>query len=70
MLIGEAIQLYRTKRGMSRAELADKAQLGRVTIYDIEKGNETPRFVTLQLICDALEVSPSDLLVCVDWRPQ
>lgn len=61
MRLGAVISRLRTERNLTRAELADKAQIGVTTVYDLEKGTEDPRLITLSLICNALGVRLSEL---------
>ena len=48
-------------KGMTQAELADKAGLSRTAIYSVMKGRK-PTLPTLGKIAKALGVKPSELL--------
>ena len=53
-MIADKIKMLREKRGMTQAELAEKAGLSDRTYADIERGNVNMRIETLLRICDAL----------------
>ena len=48
---------------MSRAQVAEKAELSDRTYADIERGSTNMRLETLLKICDALNITPNDILV-------
>ena len=54
--ISEIVLFHRKKSGLSRNQLADLAGVGKTIIYDIEKGKETIRFLTLQKVLKALNI--------------
>src|SRR5690348_13887450 len=55
------LRKYRRLAGLSQEELAERADLSRRTISDLERGvKSTPQQVTLQLIVDALALSDAD----------
>ena len=49
-------------RGLARA-----ADIGRVTLVRLEKGEQTPRFKTLDAIAKALGIRAPELLVEPEW---
>lgn len=49
------------KKGMTQADLADKAHLSRTAVYRMLQGS-TPRIPTLGKVARALDVEPSELL--------
>lgn len=59
---GENIKSLRRQRGLSRAALARKADLGLDTLLRLESGQSAPRLDTLLKVADALEADPGDLL--------
>ena len=61
--VGERIRGLRRSAGLTQEALADAADIGRVTLVRLEKGEQTPRFKTLGAIADALEVRITELLV-------
>jgi y4mF family transcriptional regulator len=52
----EIVLFHRKKSGLTRNQLADLAGVGKTVIYDIEKGKETIRFLTLQKVLKALNI--------------
>jgi transcriptional regulator with XRE-family HTH domain len=54
--ISDIVLFHRKKSGLSRNQLADLAGVGKTVIYDIEKGKETIRFLTLQKVFKALNI--------------
>ena len=60
--IGNNLLLLRKKRGLTQAELAEKAGLSDRTYADIERGTVNMRLQTLLKICEALNVLPNDIL--------
>jgi transcriptional regulator with XRE-family HTH domain len=60
--LGRHISFIREKRGLSQAQLADMAQIGRAHLSQIENGAVSARIDTIYAIAGALELSISDLL--------
>jgi len=54
--VAEIVLFHRKKSGLTRNQLADLAGVGKTVIYDIEKGKETIRFLTLQKVLKALNI--------------
>ena len=54
--MSEIVLFHRKKSGLTRNQLADLAGVGKTVIYDIEKGKETIRFLTLQKVLKALNI--------------
>ncbi len=46
MTLAERMMWYRAKNGLSQQELADLCGLSKMTICQIEKGNQTPSKIT------------------------
>ncbi len=61
---GRAIRNTRLRRGMSVAELAEKAGMAAKTVYDIERGSAT-RITTVRKVAAALDVEIAELLAPV-----
>lgn len=61
--LGQRIRRLRNAAGLSQDALARAADIGRVTLVRLEKGEQTPRYKTLGAIAKALGVDVSDLLV-------
>ncbi len=60
--IGSRIRQLREASGMTQAELATAASVGRVTLVRIESGEQSPRFETLAALADALKRPLAELL--------
>lgn len=60
--LGENIRIYRRKLGWSQEKLAEKAELHRNYVGDIERGEENVSVDTLMRIATALKVSVTDLV--------
>jgi DNA-binding XRE family transcriptional regulator len=60
-ILGNNVAQVRARRKMTQEQLADKADLDRMTIAFIEIGRRFPRLDTLQSIAKALGVSVQDL---------
>lgn len=54
--IAAVIRFHRKKSGLSQAELANLAGLGKTVIFDIEKGKLSVRFVTLLKVLEVLNI--------------
>ncbi|MBE6807747.1 MAG: helix-turn-helix transcriptional regulator [Ruminococcaceae bacterium] len=60
--VGNRLYDLRTKKLMTRADIAEKAELSDRAYADIERGNVNMRLETLLRICAALGVTPNDVL--------
>ena len=67
--IGERVRRYRESAGLTQEALARAADIGRVTLVRLEKGEQSPRFKTLKAVADALGVDAPDLLVQPESLP-
>ena len=63
LTIGERVRRYREANGLTQEALAQSAAIGRVTLIRLEKGEQTPRFKTLEAIAKALRIRVPELLV-------
>lgn len=61
-LFGKKIKIERIKQDISQEQLAEKAQLHRTTLGQIENGKNSPTLDTISKIANALNLSISDLL--------
>lgn len=57
LCVGQRLKLARDKRGLTMAELGDRAGVGASTVNVIEKGNKQPRGDTVEKLARALGVS-------------
>ncbi len=62
-MLADNIKRYRSEKGLSQEQLAQKAGITYSTLAKLESGvNENPKVKTLQQIAKALDVSVDDLL--------
>ena len=61
--IGNNLYKVRKAKGLTQAEVAEKAELSDRTYADIERGSVTMRVDSLLKICTALNITPNDVLV-------
>lgn len=54
--LADIIKMHRKAAGLSRAQLADMAGVGKTVIYDIEKGKESIQLDTLRKILRVLNI--------------
>jgi transcriptional regulator with XRE-family HTH domain len=59
---GRAVRRLRQERGMTQAELAARLSLGRTSITNLEKGQQSPPLSMLPEIASALGVDPLCLI--------
>jgi transcriptional regulator with XRE-family HTH domain len=67
-VLGQIIKECRTKLGMSQEQLANRANLHRTYISNIEQGERNPSLTTLTNLAAALEVECSTLMLMVETR--
>lgn len=60
--ICKRIKKYRSERGLTQEELAEKVGVSRVYIGYVEQGRNTPSLEILEKITKALKVNLSDVL--------
>lgn len=60
--IGNKLLSVRKKRGLTQAETAEAAGLSDRNYADIERGTVNMRTETLLRICNALDITPNDIL--------
>ena len=61
-IIGARIKEIRTAKGLSQADLADKAKLSPPVISSLENGRSKIWLITFAKVCEALQVSANDVL--------
>lgn len=64
--IGAKLYEIRRRKGLTQAEVAEKAELSDRTYADIERGHVNMRVETLLKICSALNITPNNILVTDD----
>lgn len=62
-IVGNNLYRERKAKGLTQAEVAEKAELSDRTYADIERGNTVMRIDTLLKICTALHITPNDILI-------
>lgn len=62
MSIGMKIKDQRKKKGFTQVELAEKSNMSRSYVADIERDRYNPSVETLKTIADALGINPSELI--------
>ena len=60
--IGNRLLTLRLAGGLTQAELAEKAGLSTRTYADIERGDSGTRLESILRICEALNVTPNDIV--------
>ncbi len=61
--IGNRLLALRKKMGLTQAEMAERSGISDRTYADIERGTVNMRLETFLQICQALHVTPDELLV-------
>lgn len=61
--MGNRLLSIRKKRGLTQAEVAEKAGLSDRTYADIERGTVNMRTETLLRICNTLQITPNEIFV-------
>lgn len=69
-LIGNKLYEIRKKKNMTRVEVAESAGLSDRTYADIERGSVNMRIETFLKICDALDITPNDVLTEKFYSPE
>ena len=62
-IIGNKLYEIRKRTGLTRAEVAERANLSDRTYADIERGSSNMRAETLIGICNALHITPNEIFV-------
>ena len=70
LTLGGRIRQFRESVGLTQEALAQAADIGRVTLVRLEKGEQTPRFKTLNSIAQALGRRVPELLVEPELLPR
>ena len=61
-IIGNNLLRFRKKAGLTQMEVAEAAGLSDRTYADIERGNVNMRIETILHICQALHITPDEIL--------
>ncbi len=66
-VIGNKLYAFRKRMGMTQAEVAEAAGLSDRTYADIERGSVNMRIETVLKICEALHITPDEILTDTDY---
>ena len=61
-MIGNKLHEFRKRMGYTQAEIAEKSGISDRTYADIERGTVNMRVETLLRICNALHITPDEIL--------
>lgn len=61
--IGMRVQIYRNRLHLTQEQLAERIDKSLVTVADIERGAVGFSIETLFRLCNALQITPNDLLL-------
>lgn len=64
--IGNRLFKIRKRMGLTQAEVAEAAELSTRTYADIERGSVNMRIETILKICNALHITPDEILTTED----
>ena len=67
--IGERLYAIRRRMGLTQAATAEKAGLTVRTYVDVERGTVNMRVETILHICEALQITPDEILTEKDGEP-
>ena len=62
-LIGKRLAELRKRKGITQEKLAEKTDLSNNYISNIENNRSIPSIETLTKLCDALDITPNDVLL-------
>lgn len=60
--VGRVIAQFRNAKGLSQEVVSGLADIGRTHLSMIERGERKPTLETLFKICDAMKISPSEVV--------
>jgi len=66
---GHNLRRHRRRAGLTQVEVADIAELHRVAVGEMERGQRMPRADTILKVAAAVDVSACALLVGLRWWP-
>ena len=56
LMIGQVVRFHRRRSGLSQHALADISDIGKTSVFDIEKGKPTVRLATLMAVLGTLNI--------------
>lgn len=69
-IVGQVIQNYRERKGISQEVLSSFAEIGRTHLSAIERGTRKPTLETFYKISEALGVKASDIMRSIEEEIQ
>jgi len=63
MKVGQRIKIFRERASLTQAKLAEKASLDSNNLSRIERGEAVPSLDTVMKLCNALTITPNELLL-------
>ena len=66
IIVGQVIQNYRERKGISQEVLSSFAEIGRTHLSAIERGTRKPTLETFYKISEALGVKASDIMRSIE----
>jgi transcriptional regulator with XRE-family HTH domain len=60
--IGDRLRDLRVRRALTQGELAEKADVGTITVARLERNESEPHMSTLRKLARALDVDPAELI--------
>lgn len=70
IIVGQVIQNYRERKGISQEVLSSFAEIGRTHLSAIERGTRKPTLETFYKISEALGVKASDIMRSIEEEIQ
>lgn len=67
-IVGQVINEYRRKKGVSQEVLSGLADIGRTHLSAIERGERKPTLETLYRICSAMGIPMSTIVLEIENR--
>ena len=67
MTLGERIQSYRKKNGLSQEQLAEATELG---IAQLESGKNFPNLTTISIICKFYNITLDEFFAPLHYPPK
>ena len=67
-IVGQVINEYRRKKGISQEVLSGLADIGRTHLSAIERGERKPTLETLYRICSAMDIPMSTIILEIENR--
>ncbi|MDR0324601.1 MAG: helix-turn-helix transcriptional regulator [Oscillospiraceae bacterium] len=64
--VGEAIAVFRERKGVTQEVLSGLSDIGRTHLSAIERGERKPTLETLYRISRALDVKMSDIVIAIE----